>query len=48
METEGSRKVTISKIEDEVAGHKIQSGLLFRVFLQANNAKEAIAKAKIR
>lgn len=46
METEGSRKVTISKIEDEVAGHKIQSGLLFRVFLQANNAKEAIAKAK--
>lgn len=41
-EVTGSKRIVISKIEETVSGHKIQSGLQLRVFLQAENLKEAI------
>jgi hypothetical protein len=45
-EPKSSKKVVISKIEEEMAGHKIQTGLELKVFLQAENLKEAIIEAK--
>jgi len=45
-EPKQSKKVVISKIEGEVAGRKIQSGLQLTVFLQAENLREAINEAK--
>lgn len=45
-EPKRSKKVVISKIEEELAGRKIQSGLQLTVFLQAENLKEAINEAK--
>jgi len=40
------KKVIISKIEETIPGSRIQSGLLLRVFLRAENLKEAINEAK--
>lgn len=40
------RKIVISKIEENVTGASIQSGLLFRVFIRAENLKEAVNEAK--
>jgi hypothetical protein len=45
-EPEKPKKIIISKIEKTLSGCNVQSGLHFRVFLKANNIKEAINEAK--
>jgi len=45
-EPEGFTKVLINKIEEDTAGTPIQTGLQFRVFLYAENIKDAIDSAK--
>jgi len=45
-EAKGSKKVVISKIEEIISEYEVQSGLHFRVLLQADNPKEAINEAK--
>jgi hypothetical protein len=45
-EPEGLKKVIITKIEEEIVGTLIQTGLRFRVFLYADNAKNAVDSAK--
>ena len=40
------KKVQISKIEEEEAGVKIQTGLSFRVFLSSENVVDAVQSAK--
>lgn len=46
QEPSGLKKVLITKIEEESAGTQIQTGLRFRVFLEAENAKNAVNSAK--
>jgi hypothetical protein len=45
-EPDGTKRVIISKIEEEVGQQKIQTGLFLRVFLNANSVKEARENAK--
>jgi hypothetical protein len=45
-EPSGLKKVLITKIEEESAGTLIQTGLRFRVFLDAENVKDAVDSAK--
>jgi len=45
-EVKRPKKVIISKIEETISGSRIQSGLLLRVFLSAENLKEAVKEAK--
>jgi hypothetical protein len=45
-EIERPKKVIVSKIEETISGSRIQSGLLLRVFLRAENLKEAMNEAK--
>ena len=40
------KRVQISKIEEETSGVKIQTGLNFRVFLNADNVVQAVQSAK--
>jgi len=47
MEPQGKRRIVISKIEETVSGQNIQSGLQFRVFLQAKNIREAEIEANM-
>jgi hypothetical protein len=45
-EVKEPKKVIISKIEETISGSRIQSGLSLRIFLSAENLKEAINEAK--
>jgi len=45
-EPSGLKKVLMTKIEEESAGTPIQTGLRFRVFLNAENIKDAVDSAK--
>jgi hypothetical protein len=45
-EPSGLKKVIVTKIEEEIAGTVIQTGLMFRVFLNAESIKEAVDSAK--
>lgn len=46
QEPSGLTRVLITKIEEESAGTQIQTGLRFRVFLDAENVKGAVFSAK--
>lgn len=45
-EPDGTKRVIISKIEEEIGQQKIQTGLFLRVFLDAHSVNEAKEKAK--
>jgi hypothetical protein len=45
-EPENPKRIVISKIEETSFGYKIQSGIYLRVFIRAENLKEAINEAK--
>jgi hypothetical protein len=42
FEVKEPKKIMISKIQETISGSKIQSGLSLRVFLRAENLKEAV------
>lgn len=46
QEPSGTKKVQVTKIEEDVAGTLVQTGLKFKVFLDAQNTKDAVNSAK--
>jgi hypothetical protein len=46
LEPSGTKKVQVTKIEEDVAGTLIQTGLMFKAFLDAQNTKDAVNSAK--
>jgi hypothetical protein len=46
QEPSGTKKVQVTKIEEDVSGTLIQTGLRFKVFLDAQNAKDAVNSSK--